>query len=71
MTILISRFLHKHSVLQGLRVEHPEDVEPALLKAKGIDDGPVVIDFIVDEEENVFPMVPAGKGLGDVIRGLS
>ena len=55
----------------GLRVEHPEDVEPALLKAKGITDGPVVIDFIVDEEENVFPMVPAGEGLGDVIRGLS
>ena len=55
----------------GLRVEYPEDVEPALLKAKGIDDGPVVIDFIVAEEENVFPMVPAGKGLGDVIRGLS
>ena len=55
----------------GLRVEHPEDVEPALLKAKGINDGPVVIDFIVDEEENVFPMVPAGAGLGDVIRGLS
>ena len=39
--------------------------------AKGIDDGPVVIDFIVDEEENVFPMVPAGAGLGDVIRGLA
>ena len=55
----------------GLRVEHPEDVEPALQKAKGITDGPVVIDFIVDEEENVFPMVPAGAGLGDVIRGLS
>ena len=55
----------------GLRVEHPEDVKPALQKAKGINDGPVVIDFIVDEEENVFPMVPAGAGLGDVIRGLS
>ena len=55
----------------GLRVEHPDDVEPALQKAKGITDGPVVIDFIVDEEENVFPMVPAGAGLGDVIRGLS
>ncbi|MDE0470089.1 MAG: biosynthetic-type acetolactate synthase large subunit [Candidatus Poribacteria bacterium] len=55
----------------GLRVEHPDEVEPALQKAKGITDGPVVIDFIVDEEENVFPMVPAGAGLGDVIRGLS
>ncbi len=55
----------------GLRVEHTDDVAPALQKAKGITDGPVVIDFIVDEEENVFPMVPAGAGLGDVIRGLS
>ena len=55
----------------GLRVEHTEDVVPALQKAKGITGGPVVIDFIVDEEENVFPMVPAGAGLGDVIRGLS
>ena len=55
----------------GLRVERVEDVRPALQKAKGIDDGPVVIDFIVDEEENVFPMVPAGAGLGDVIRGLA
>ena len=55
----------------GLRVEHTEDVVSALQKAKGITDGPVVIDFIVDEEENVFPMVPAGAGLGDVIRGLS
>ena len=55
----------------GIRVERIEDVRPALEKAKGIDDGPVVIDFIVDEEENVFPMVPAGAGLGDVIRGLA
>ena len=55
----------------GLRVERVEDVRPALEKAKGVDDGPVVIDFIVDEEENVFPMVPAGAGLGDVIRGLA
>ena len=55
----------------GIRVEHIEDVRPALQKAKGITDGPVVIDFIVDEEENVFPMVPAGAGLGDVVRGLS
>ena len=55
----------------GLRVERIEDVGPALEKAKGINDGPVVIDFIVDEEENVFPMVPSGAGLGDVIRGLA
>ena len=55
----------------GLRVERIEDVRPALEKAKHINEGPVVIDFIVDEDENVFPMVPAGAGLGDVIRGLA
>lgn len=55
----------------GLRVDRIEDVRPALEKSKHIDEGPVVIDFIVDEEENVFPMVPAGAGLGDVIRGLA
>ena len=56
---------------EGIRVDRIEDVRPALEKARHINDGPVVIDFIVDENENVFPMVPAGAGLGDVIRGLA
>jgi acetolactate synthase-1/2/3 large subunit len=55
----------------GLRVERIEDVRPALEKAKRLNEGPVIIDFIVDEEENVFPMVPAGAGLDEVIRGLA
>lgn len=55
----------------GIRVERPEEVRPALEQAEKIEDGPVVIDFIVDEEENVFPMVPSGAGLGEVIRGLA
>ena len=52
----------------GIRVEKIEDVRPALERAKEIEDGPVVIDFIVAEEENVFPIVPGGQGLGDLIR---
>jgi len=55
----------------GIRVERPEEVRPALEQAEKIEDGPVVIDFIVDEEENVFPMVPSGAGLDEVIRGLA
>ena len=55
----------------GIRVERPEDVRPAMEKAKENNDGPVVIDFIVDEEENVYPMVPAGAGLDQLIRGLA
>ena len=52
----------------GIRVEKIEDVRPALEQAKEIEDGPVVIDFIVAEEENVYPIVPGGQGLGDLVR---
>jgi acetolactate synthase-1/2/3 large subunit len=44
----------------GLRVESPEDVQPAIDKANSIDDRPVVIDFRTDSREKVYPMVPAG-----------
>ena len=44
----------------GLRVEHPEEVQPAIEKANSIDDRPVVIDFRTDWQEKVFPMVPSG-----------
>jgi thiamine pyrophosphate-dependent acetolactate synthase large subunit-like protein len=30
---------------------------------------PVIIDVIVDEEEKVFPMVPAGAGIADMLIG--
>jgi acetolactate synthase-1/2/3 large subunit len=50
----------------GLRADHPEDVVPCLEKALSIQ-GPVVIDFHVDPEEKVFPMVPAGHGIDQMI----
>ena len=50
----------------GLRAEHPKDVVPCLKKALDTK-GPVVIDFRVDPEENVFPMVPAGHGIDQMI----
>jgi acetolactate synthase-1/2/3 large subunit len=53
----------------GLRVEHPEEVVPAIEKANEIDDRPVVIDFRVDYREKVYPMVPAGGSNDDVILG--
>ena len=51
----------------GIRVDSPEEVQPAIDKANSIDDRPVVVDFRVDEREKVFPMVPAGMGNDDVI----
>jgi len=50
----------------GLRVTRKEDVEGAfkeMVKVKR----PVVIDFLVEPEENVFPMIPAGKSVAEMI----
>jgi len=52
----------------GIRVEKPEDVEPALKKAFiEHKDELVFIDFLTDQKANVFPMVAAGKGLSEMI----
>jgi acetolactate synthase I/II/III large subunit len=52
----------------GIRVEKPEDVVPALEDAYGkYKDRVVFIDFIIDREENVYPMIPAGAGLNEMI----
>ncbi|MGZ8154644.1 MAG: acetolactate synthase 3 catalytic subunit [Burkholderiales bacterium] len=51
----------------GIRVEKPSDVEPALKEAFARKDDLVFMDFITDQTENVFPMVPGGKGLSEMI----
>lgn len=55
---------------EGIRVDKAEEVEPALKKALAIP-GPVVLDFKVSREENVYPMVPAGVALTQMIEGLA
>ena len=56
--------------ITGMRVSEVKEVRPALEKALDIN-GPVLIEFLVKEEENVFPMVPAGAGLDGMITGLA
>jgi acetolactate synthase-1/2/3 large subunit len=51
----------------GMRIDKPEDVEPALREAFGRKNDLVFMDFITDQTENVFPMVPGGKGLSEMI----
>ena len=51
----------------GIRVESPEEVEPAIEKANSINDRPVVVEFRVDSGEKVFPMVPAGQSNDDLV----
>ncbi len=52
---------------EGIRVDAPEEVQPAIERANEIDDRPVVIDFRTEHSENVYPMVPVGKTNSDVI----
>jgi len=52
---------------EGLRVESPEEVGPAIARANEIDDRPVVVEFRCEAGENVFPMVPAGMSNSDVV----
>jgi acetolactate synthase-1/2/3 large subunit len=51
----------------GMRIENPSDVEPALREAFKRKHDLVFMDFITDQTENVFPMVPGGKGLSEMI----
>ena len=55
----------------GMRITDPADVEGALREAFSpkLKDRLVFMDFITDQSENVFPMIPNGKGLSEMITG--
>lgn len=53
----------------GLRVTQATEVEPALRRALQETERPVVIDFRVEREANVFPMVPPGGSLQNMLGG--
>jgi acetolactate synthase-1/2/3 large subunit len=51
----------------GLRIERPGDVEGALREAFARKSDLIFLDFITDQSENVYPMVPGGKGITEMI----
>ncbi len=53
--------------IAGITVSERAQVRPALEQALQID-GPVLIDFRIEREHNVFPMVPAGRPIHEMIR---
>lgn len=55
----------------GIRVEKKSDVTSAIKKALKHKCGPVVIDFITEKEDNVFPMVPAGAALDEILTEMA
>ena len=55
--------------IPGFRALKHADVIPVLRKGLEIE-GPVVMEFSVTPEENVYPMVPAGKSLDEAMEEL-
>jgi acetolactate synthase-1/2/3 large subunit len=53
--------------LLGLRVEKRSEIEEAVARARSSNET-VVIDFKVEKEDTVYPMVPPGKDISDMIR---
>ena len=52
--------------IPALRVQCKDEVVQAIEKAMG-EDGPFLLDFVVEPEENVYPMVPPGAALADLL----
>ena len=49
------------------RVSSPADVEGAIRKALAHKDGPMLVEFVVAPEENVYPMIPAGQTVNEIM----
>lgn len=54
----------------GKRISKPADLEKAI-KEMIAHDGPAILDVLISKEENVFPMVPPGANLTQMIGGLA
>jgi acetolactate synthase-1/2/3 large subunit len=51
----------------GLRVSRPEELTPALERMLEVGDRPCIVDVKIPPEENVFPMIPSGKSVEDMM----
>ena len=52
---------------KGIRISEKENIKKALLDAKNNKKAPTVLEFIIDREINVMPIVPPGNSLNDMI----
>jgi acetolactate synthase-1/2/3 large subunit len=54
--------------IKGFRAEEVGQVESVIKEALSVD-GPALMEFMISPEENVFPMVPAGKPIDEILEG--
>ena len=55
---------------KGFRATKKDEVDKVIQAALDAE-GPVVVDIHIEREENVFPMVPAGESISNMMHGLS
>ncbi|MFI5309197.1 MAG: biosynthetic-type acetolactate synthase large subunit [Polyangiales bacterium] len=53
--------------ITGFYIRKPSEVDDVLRAARAYNDGPCVVEAVVEKEDNVFPMIPAGAALRDMI----
>ncbi|MEG8948141.1 biosynthetic-type acetolactate synthase large subunit [Rosettibacter firmus] len=53
--------------IKAYSVSNIQDVEPVLKEALAYNEGPILVDFKVVKEDMVFPIVPAGASISDMI----
>ena len=52
--------------MPGIRVERKDDVRAAVERAMA-HNGPVIVDFVIQDDDNVYPMIPAGQSVDQLI----
>jgi acetolactate synthase-1/2/3 large subunit len=52
--------------IASFQASTPDEVDAAIASAQAVD-GPALVEFVIAAEQNVFPMMPAGKGLSDLL----
>jgi acetolactate synthase-1/2/3 large subunit len=53
----------------GIRVADPTQVDAAIAEARAVTDRPVLIEFLCEMDENVMPMIPAGRSVAEMMTG--
>ena len=53
----------------GIRVKSSKELDDAIKEALKVNDRPVILDVLTERKENVWPMVPAGASLDEMLRG--
>ena len=52
--------------IKGIRVTSKDQIEDAIKEANAYP-GPVLVDFVTEKEENVYPMIPSGMSVNEMI----